>query len=105
MKNITLLLSNWWGTGIVHCKVWISDNKDIYIGSANNDWKSLTQVQYFTSARVDLSVQCLALLNLSNKSLIFLEGYQLTGTSIEIYYPQVCLKDVGFYKLLQIFCA
>ncbi|KAF3329605.1 phospholipase D Z-like protein [Carex littledalei] len=45
VKNITLLLSNWWGTGIVHCKVWISDNKDIYIGSANNDWKSLTQVK------------------------------------------------------------
>ncbi|KAJ1703574.1 hypothetical protein LUZ63_003353 [Rhynchospora breviuscula] len=45
VKNITLLLRNWWGTGIVHSKVWVSDNKDIYIGSANNDWKSLTQVK------------------------------------------------------------
>ncbi|KAJ4748054.1 Phospholipase D Z [Rhynchospora pubera] len=45
VKNVTLLLSKWWGTGIIHCKVWISDNKDIYIGSANNDWKSLTQVK------------------------------------------------------------
>ena len=44
MKNVTLLLSDWWGSGIVHAKVWISDGKDIYIGSANNDWKSLTQV-------------------------------------------------------------
>ncbi|KAJ4810580.1 Phospholipase D Z [Rhynchospora pubera] len=45
VKNITLLLKNWWGTGIVHSKVWVSDNKDIYIGSANNDWNSLTQVK------------------------------------------------------------
>lgn len=45
VKNVTLLLSDWWGSGIVHAKVWISDKKDIYIGSANNDWKSLTQVK------------------------------------------------------------
>lgn len=45
VQNVTLLLSNWWGSGIVHAKVWISDGKDIYIGSANNDWKSLTQVK------------------------------------------------------------
>eukprot|EP00252_Welwitschia_mirabilis_P022320 TRINITY_DN6005_c0_g1_i2.p1 TRINITY_DN6005_c0_g1~~TRINITY_DN6005_c0_g1_i2.p1 ORF type:complete len:271 (+),score=40.20 TRINITY_DN6005_c0_g1_i2:275-1087(+) len=45
VKNVTLLLSEWWGNGIVHAKVWISDKRDIYIGSANNDWKSLTQVK------------------------------------------------------------
>ncbi|KAH9315180.1 hypothetical protein KI387_023807 [Taxus chinensis] len=45
VKNTTLLLGEWWGSGIVHAKVWISDEKDIYIGSANNDWKSLTQVK------------------------------------------------------------
>lgn len=44
VKNVTLLLSEWWGSGIVHAKVWISDRRDVYIGSANNDWKSLTQV-------------------------------------------------------------
>lgn len=44
VKNVTLLLGDWWGSGIVHAKVWISDGKDMYIGSANNDWKSLTQV-------------------------------------------------------------
>lgn len=44
VKNVTLLLGEWWGSGIVHAKVWISDRRDIYIGSANNDWKSLTQV-------------------------------------------------------------
>ncbi|KAL6985159.1 phospholipase D [Sarracenia purpurea var. burkii] len=45
VKNVTLLLSEWWGSGIVHAKVWISDRRDVYIGSANNDWKSLTQVK------------------------------------------------------------
>ncbi|XP_065851008.1 uncharacterized protein [Euphorbia lathyris] len=45
VKNVTLLLGDWWGSGIVHTKVWISDTRDVYIGSANNDWKSLTQVK------------------------------------------------------------
>nr|GMD83775.1 phospholipase D Z-like [Ipomoea batatas] len=45
VKNVTLLLSDWWESGIVHAKVWISDSRDVYIGSANNDWKSLTQVK------------------------------------------------------------
>lgn len=44
VENVTLLLKDWWGSGIVHAKVWISDSRDVYIGSANNDWKSLTQV-------------------------------------------------------------
>ncbi|EFH48398.1 predicted protein [Arabidopsis lyrata subsp. lyrata] len=44
VKNVTLLLSKWWGSGIIHAKVWISDDRDVYIGSANNDWKSLTQI-------------------------------------------------------------
>lgn len=44
VENVTLLLDDWWGSGIVHAKVWISDRRDVYIGSANNDWKSLTQV-------------------------------------------------------------
>jgi phospholipase D3/4 len=44
VKNVTLLFGHWWGSGVVHAKVWISDKKYVYIGSANNDWKSLTQV-------------------------------------------------------------
>lgn len=55
VKNVTLLLGNWWGSGIVHAKVWISDRQNMYIGSANNDWKSLTQVKevgiYFAGCR------------------------------------------------------
>ncbi|GAB2231067.1 hypothetical protein Droror1_Dr00027354 [Drosera rotundifolia] len=45
VKSVTLLLGKWWGSGIVHAKIWISDRRDVYIGSANNDWKSLTQVK------------------------------------------------------------
>ncbi|KAJ7538622.1 hypothetical protein O6H91_11G057000 [Diphasiastrum complanatum] len=45
VQNRTLLLGQWYGSGIVHSKVWVADKKHIYIGSANNDWKSLTQVK------------------------------------------------------------
>ncbi|XP_069501314.1 5'-3' exonuclease PLD3-like isoform X2 [Ambystoma mexicanum] len=31
--------------GIVHTKIWVVDKKHIYIGSANMDWRSLTQVK------------------------------------------------------------
>ncbi|XP_074861853.1 5'-3' exonuclease PLD4-like [Carettochelys insculpta] len=31
--------------GIVHTKFWVVDGKHIYIGSANMDWRSLTQVK------------------------------------------------------------
>lgn len=30
--------------GILHTKLWIVDNKHFYVGSANMDWRSLTQV-------------------------------------------------------------
>uniref|UniRef100_A0A7N0UTF4 PLD phosphodiesterase domain-containing protein n=1 Tax=Kalanchoe fedtschenkoi TaxID=63787 RepID=A0A7N0UTF4_KALFE len=45
VKSVTLLLGDWFGSGIVHTKVWIADRRHFYIGSANNDWKSLTQVK------------------------------------------------------------
>ncbi|CAM6105639.1 unnamed protein product [Calypogeia fissa] len=45
VQNRTLLLGDWTGSGIIHSKVWIADQKHFYIGSANNDWKSLTQVK------------------------------------------------------------
>lgn len=31
--------------GIVHTKLWVVDQKHLYIGSANMDWRSLSQVQ------------------------------------------------------------
>uniref|UniRef100_A0A0N5AVJ0 PLD phosphodiesterase domain-containing protein n=1 Tax=Syphacia muris TaxID=451379 RepID=A0A0N5AVJ0_9BILA len=33
------------GGGVLHTKFWIVDEKHIYIGSANMDWKSLTEVK------------------------------------------------------------
>ncbi|KAM3214744.1 hypothetical protein ACQJBY_066973 [Aegilops geniculata] len=45
VQNVTVLFEDWWGSGVLHAKVWISDKKDVYIGSANNDWKSLAQVK------------------------------------------------------------
>ena len=32
------------GAGIVHTKVWIVDEMHMYVGSANFDWRSLTEV-------------------------------------------------------------
>lgn len=33
------------GSGVLHTKFWIVDEKDVYIGSANMDWRSLTEVK------------------------------------------------------------
>uniref|UniRef100_A0A915BBJ6 PLD phosphodiesterase domain-containing protein n=1 Tax=Parascaris univalens TaxID=6257 RepID=A0A915BBJ6_PARUN len=33
------------GSGVLHTKFWIVDSRHIYIGSANMDWKSLTEVK------------------------------------------------------------
>ena len=32
------------GEGILHTKLWIVDGKHFFVGSANMDWRSLTQV-------------------------------------------------------------
>uniref|UniRef100_A0A1B6C9A8 PLD phosphodiesterase domain-containing protein n=1 Tax=Clastoptera arizonana TaxID=38151 RepID=A0A1B6C9A8_9HEMI len=33
------------GSGILHTKLWIVDRTHVYVGSANSDWRSLTQVK------------------------------------------------------------
>lgn len=38
-------MSKWYGGGIMHQKIWIFDSVHLYLGSANMDWKSLTQVK------------------------------------------------------------
>lgn len=38
--NFTRML----GAGILHTKLWIADNQHFYVGSANTDWRSLTEV-------------------------------------------------------------
>ncbi|KAK9391138.1 phospholipase D3-like [Crotalus adamanteus] len=44
--------------GIVHTKLWVVDRQHIYIGSANMDWRSLTQVKELGIALYNCS--CLA---------------------------------------------
>lgn len=38
-------LRPWFGGGIMHHKSWIVDGRSLYMGSANMDWRSLTQVK------------------------------------------------------------
>jgi len=39
-------MGKWYGgAGIMHQKIWIFDSRHIYIGSANMDWKSISQVK------------------------------------------------------------
>lgn len=38
------------GSGVLHTKFWIVDRKHVYIGSANMDWRSLTQVKELGAA-------------------------------------------------------
>lgn len=39
--NFTRLI----GRGILHTKLWVVDGRHFYVGSANMDWRSLTQVR------------------------------------------------------------
>jgi phospholipase D3/4 len=34
------------GSGVLHTKFWIVDDKHIYVGSGNMDWRSLTEVWF-----------------------------------------------------------
>jgi phospholipase D3/4 len=38
-------LKAWYGAGIMHQKLWLFDGESSYLGSANADWRSLTQVK------------------------------------------------------------
>lgn len=41
----TVKMTDWYATGVMHQKVWIFDQTIAYLGSANMDWKALTQVK------------------------------------------------------------
>lgn len=41
---LNLSISELIGSGILHTKLWVIDSKHFYMGSANMDWRSLTQV-------------------------------------------------------------
>ncbi|XP_064402849.1 5'-3' exonuclease PLD3-like isoform X2 [Halichondria panicea] len=46
------------GAGILHTKLWVADKKHFYVGSANMDWRSLTQVKELGLLGIDC--ECLA---------------------------------------------
>jgi phospholipase D3/4 len=35
------------GGGVLHTKLWIIDGEHFYVGSANMDWRSLTEVSKY----------------------------------------------------------
>lgn len=41
----TINVTKFMGAGILHTKLWVVDQKHFYVGSANMDWRSLTQVE------------------------------------------------------------
>ena len=44
------------GSGILHTKMWLVDGKHFYVGSANQDWRALTQVWCNLQTRFTLGV-------------------------------------------------
>ncbi|XP_029373232.1 phospholipase D3 [Echeneis naucrates] len=67
-------------SGVLHTKFWIVDKKHIYIGSANMDWRSLTQVKELGAVIYNCS--CLA----TDLGKIF-EAYWLLAESTTIPSP------------------
>ncbi|CAH1792412.1 unnamed protein product [Owenia fusiformis] len=54
----TLDFDRFLGSGILHTKLWIVDGQHFYVGSANMDWRSLTQVKELGT--VSYNCSCLA---------------------------------------------
>ncbi|XP_061575835.1 5'-3' exonuclease PLD3 isoform X2 [Cololabis saira] len=67
-------------SGVLHTKFWVVDKKHIYIGSANMDWRSLTQVKELGAVVYNCS--CLA----TDLGKIF-EAYWFVGGSHSIPSP------------------
>ena len=44
------------GAGILHTKLWVVDKKHFFVGSANMDWRSLTQVTINTITKVSPNI-------------------------------------------------
>ena len=46
VKIHSISMGDWYGgSGIMHQKIWIFDSENLYLGSANMDWKSISQVK------------------------------------------------------------
>ncbi|RLN98704.1 hypothetical protein BBJ28_00027264, partial [Nothophytophthora sp. Chile5] len=54
----------WYGSGILHQKIWVFDARHVYVGSANTDWKSLAQVMEVGVLMENLSPACAVMLDM-----------------------------------------
>ncbi len=80
-------MGKWYGgSGIMHQKIWIFDRRDIYLGSANMDWKSLTQVK-------ELGVAVESCPQLAADATNYFDGWctfsALPASSVEVFDPLV----------------
>lgn len=78
-------------SGVLHTKFWVVDKKHIYIGSANMDWRSLTQVKELGAVVYNCS--CLA----SDLGKIF-EAYWFLGDSQSIPAPWPASFSTAYNK-------
>lgn len=64
------------GAGVLHTKIWIVDGKHMYVGSANMDWRSLTQVffsvffPYYQPHNVYVVIQICQTFSIRSKNLV-----------------------------------
>ncbi|XP_016964242.1 5'-3' exonuclease PLD3 [Drosophila biarmipes] len=42
---VSLYFPKYFGSGVLHTKLWVVDDEHFYLGSANMDWRALTQVK------------------------------------------------------------
>jgi len=76
-------MGTWYGgSGIMHQKLWIFDDRHIYLGSANMDWKSITQVK-------EMGVAVENCPTLATEAVRYFEGWclfsRLPASSIEVF--------------------
>jgi phospholipase D3/4 len=78
-------MGRWYGgSGIMHQKLWIFDDRHIYLGSANMDWKSIMQVK-------EMGIAVENCPELAGDATRYFEGWcyfsSLPASSIEVFDP------------------
>lgn len=63
------------GGGVLHTKLWLIDRQHFYVGSANMDWRSLTQVSFIIPKYFFYFVSCPFFSIVSSKLFHFYQNY------------------------------
>jgi phospholipase D3/4 len=84
-------MSEWYGGGIMHQKMWVFDGRHLYLGSANMDWKSISQVKEIGVAVEDCPELAADAARYFNAWWAF---SALTGSSVEVFDPiaRICRR-------------